>query len=389
MLVSVEALLAESAEKMAGVVDAGFRAQLTGEYLALLKAWHSTPSREKAMRAAEFGGRAKDLARKVSAGLVQYKLEPGLGDMQDKVRDSLSDARDSMMRLEKLAARQNVLATRQTWEFRLKRLAEILSRVRSEMQFASAQVNLSRLDALASTVNNLLAVEMLPLELEWSAALKVAPPKFMPGASADSGALSLLTSRGLWTRTLGDAAEDDLAAYQQAVTDAWDTSVEDVENRAGAAWGKFQDIVKRLAALKVKHSEQAVVAGKLEAAGDEAAPALRGDLSKRELQLSGLITEVRNLAESMKKTSFDLFDEPGQLVRTQLGSDLGREKAAVALFYSPQIEDLLGKIPALESGAQEFDARSGARATAGNVTAIGVAAGLGLIALLAFGRKGR
>jgi hypothetical protein len=357
---TVEEMLSDVAERMAGVVDAGMRARLTGEYLALLQTWHSYPSSTLALQAPGFAQRVKTLDTMVRRSLLQYKLEPGFGDLETRVEESLQAAMSSMQRLSSLAAAQKELTVRRRWEARLMAIAERLQRVDDELVFANTSVNLSRMSSLKGTVDNLMAVEMLPLELEWSRALGVTPPNFTPSNKVESGALSITSAPELWRQGLSgpDGAAEMLTAYNQAVTADWQEQSGAVLARAAGAVNAFNATVLSVADSRRRLVAQAQWLGGQKARADF--PALKAHLTDFKASADSLALELKGLAESINASTYDRYDEPEQMVRKHLG-DLSRDKAAVALLYWPQINALAGSAQQLAASADEFDRETGLR----------------------------
>jgi len=359
---NVQAWLSDIAEKMSGVVDPSFRAHLTSQYLTLLQQWHQIPENQKALLTGTYADAVEELDRQVSAGMLQYKLEPGLGDLQDDVRQALEQALGSMTRLKVLLVRQNDLPTRRRWEDRLESIAGQLQRVDDELAYAPHSLaHFSRLNQMANTVNNLVAVEMLPLEIEWSRTLNVRPPNFQQSGSARSGALNMRVNEQLWRQGLGDEAMDVLNSYNQAVTDAWLTKSADVQKQAEIPWGIFKDTLARLRDLQRRLGLQNQWLSTKGAQQPARAEAWKATLNARITAFNSLAAEARSLADGMKQVSYNSFDEPEQVVQKMLGGDLPRSSAAVALLFDPQIRMLAGEVGEAWKTADSFDADAGIR----------------------------
>jgi hypothetical protein len=359
---NVQAWLSDIAEKMSGVVDPVFRASLTGQYLTLLEQWHRIPENQKALLTGTYADAVEELDRQVSAGMLQYKLEPGLGDLQDDVRQALEQALASMGRLKELLARQADLPTRRRWEDRLNAIAGQLQRVDDELAYAPHSLaHFSRLNQMANTVNNLVAVEMLPLELEWSGVLRVRPPKFQQSELARSGALNMRVNERIWRQGLGDQAMDVLTSYNQAVTDAWLTKSADVQKQAEIPWGIFKASLARLRDLQKRLTGQAEWLTVKGGGQPGKAGAWKATLNERITAFNSLAAEARGLADQMKQLTYNRFDEPEQVVQKMLGGDLPRSSAAVALLFDPQIRMLAQEVDAAWKTADSFDADAGIR----------------------------
>jgi len=370
---SVEAWLSDIAEKMASVVDPSFRAGLTAQYLTLLQQWHNVPANQKALLTGDFADAVQKLDEQVSAGLVQYKLEPGLGDLQSDVQQALEQAMGSMTRLKQLVNNQMSLPERRKWEDRLQSIAGQLQRVDDELSYAPhSMAHMSRLNQMANTVNNLVAVEMLPLEIEWSRELGLTPPRFQTSGSARSGAINIQTNPDVWRQGLGslrlgsgqaddEQAIDALNVYNQAVTEAWQAGSDNVKRQAQVPFELFKTAATKLGALQgriVKQVEWVTTVGVNNPAKFEG---WRATLNERINDYNSAAAEARGLADEMKQVSFNEFDEPEQVVQKMLGGDLPRNSTAVALLYDSQIKLLAQDVDDAWQAADDFDRDAGIR----------------------------
>lgn len=338
---SPEGLLADIGQDMSMVVDPGLRARLTGAYLGLLKAYHARQV------GGNFNKLVQELHRQVKAGLVQYKLEPGLGDASERVEQSLEAAMASIKRLALLASRQRDLATRRTWEARIEALTHQLNRVDNEMDLATSQVNLSRLSALAGTVDNLVAVQMMPTEVAWSQALGLRPPVFVPGSRVESGAQVIQAG---YFRGLSGEADDMLAAFNITATDMWNQQAADAQKKAAVVMGWFTESCTRLKKLLGRLEGQRQWANRLND------PVLVQDWQQRKLDAGGLKGQLQSLATALKRATYDRWDSPEQTLRRELG-ELNREQSAAALLYSRYAAQVLTNIKNQEKKADAFDAQ--------------------------------
>lgn len=405
-------------ERMAQVVDPAARQRMTGEYLALLHEYQSGRVRP------DFNRRVELLLSRTGFGQLHYKLTPALGTVNDKFFRSYTDAAESLTRLEALAARQPNAEVRTKWEWFLKDIGQRLVNLHNEAEIATGNVNLSRMDALANQVNNILAARLMPAEVEWRRALGQAPVTFLPrgnsaavAESAQAGmpnrafqAPPVTEAQGQYpyarTRMRGQPGQGEVTRYYaregrrtglagildtftELVTGTWDSAKGTAAATTGETEALFNDTVRRLAALKSRLSAQDTDIKRLQGAASPDADKLSADLAYRQRGYNSAKAEIDGIAAQLKMYSYDVLDSASELVRSLLGQDEMAVSTVPAswLVLRPQIDTAAGDVVTLEKDSVNAEAAISSALRAAGLTgmprAAAVAAGGGLLALAA------
>lgn len=324
--------LSAVADDLSQVVDARLRAILQQDYLTLLKAYQDGGRRENARLA----DRAAMLLKRVRAASTSYMFDPGLGTIGYKFERAWDVAQAAMGRLRRIVSAQGDSETRYAWSVELSNLHDKLNRLYSEMQFASANVNLSRMDALANEANGIITIHLLPRERSWGKAVGLAAGP-LPVPRGDSGLISKYSAPRAW-RARGMALSGWYEDYQEAVTEAYQKGRKRVAGNAGTLMGLWRRSVERLGKL-----------GKRLAAIRK--PALKESLLNTQMQYENLVARYRALAAQMKTQA--AFDAPQQSLERGLGQD--QRGSAAVLFYARDIRELAAGVDELDAALRRLE----------------------------------
>lgn len=415
--------LATIGERMAQVVDPTARAQMTGEYLSLLNEYHAGQT------GPDFERRVRLALSRAGFGQTSYKLTPALGTINDRFFRAYSDAAAALERLEALAARQSNLELRQKWEWFLRDIGQALTRLHDEAEIASANVHLSRMDALASSASNILAARLMPAEVEWRRRLQQPAVNYAPRGNSAAVSRQALAprwypapdarpatreqkqypySRERMRGQPGQGVKTGLAgifdSFQELVTGAVDVARGTAAASAGETRELFNDAVKRLAGVRDRLGAQETELTRLQATGEKAAGLAEAHAEHRR-RCDSARAELNALAADLKSYSYDRLDSAQELVRGMLGQDpvacdSDTSADATWLLFRSQIVEARDTIVKLEKDAVAFEAqlsaaeraaglsplaRPGAAALGGGILALAAAAG----ALFYFSRRRR
>lgn len=415
MYVQAEAVLSRIPEELSSVVDAELRARLQERYLGLLQEYHARRrayGRGKAFTP-EMNLEAQTLLQHASQGRRSYYLAPGatlggLGTLASKFRGALASARAALERLAKLADLQRDMDARARWGMEIADLSAGLDRLEGEADYASANVNLSRLDALANEVQNTLAAQILTREAHWSKLLDRKPPALV--SAGTSAALSVAARPDLWSVKPGAGIPS--SAVREGATEGYTLSgdgfwtgfqnlfsgmIASGQADADKLYGRFKATVLKAAQITSRHRRHAAEIEKFRAAelaerGDGSSPetdALAANLAERQGRLNSLVAEIRSLAAQLRSLTAGTWVEPEEHVAASLGQ-LDAVKSAAMLLFAPQVEALEGAAAGVERDDLKFEEDTGLSAGMGK--ALGVAlpllAGAGLLYALSRRRKG-
>lgn len=414
--------LATIGERMAQVVDPSARARMTGEYLALLNEYHAGKV------GPDFERRVQLVLSRSGFGQTSYKLTPALGTINDRFFRAYADAAAALERLEALAARQSNPELRQKWEWFLKDNGQELTMLHDEAEIASANVHLSRMDALASQASNILAARLMPAEVEWRRRLQQPPVTYAPrgnSAAVSRQALALNWypghravpptleqkkypyARGRMRDQPGQGVKTGLAgifdSFQELVTGAVDMATGTAAASAGETRELFNDAVKRLAGVRDRLAAAESDLARLQASGAEAEPLAEahGELGRR---YASAKAGLEALAADLKTYSYDTLDTAQELVRGMLGqpqvpgADSAGSADATWLLFRGQVTDNRDAVLKLEKDAVAAETQLGAAMRAAGLSAapragaVALSGGIltlaaGAAALVWFGRR--
>lgn len=405
--------LASIAEQMAMVVDRTLRARLSGEYLELLQEFHTPGPKRR-----DFNARVYCLLKKVIAGRKQYKLMPGLGTISERFYAAYGNAVKSIGRLQKLADRQADARTRDAWTGFLKDTGFTLQRLYSQAEFSSANVNLSRLDALANQVNNLLASQLLPAEVEWrkrlhqpkvryevtqgrsgALAKEVYPSKFNPGFSTPAATLAQRKRPYYRKARIGPTGHGPRLSglwedFKSVVTGAWEGAKEHVQGSVDDVKRLFDGATLRARAIRQVQEEQNASIEAMRAHDAQRAAALSSTLEDQRTRLESGIAQLDGIAAEMKTWSYDSLDTPLQMLKENLGlgqtlpnSDVlvtDRTAPATWLLFADRIRAADSNLATLQRESAELSDQINAWSPV-KVAAVATGASLGAGALVAAG----
>jgi hypothetical protein len=334
--------LALIAEAMGSVVDARMRARLQADYLTLLQLYHGGNRRDTPQMLTA----TQQLLQRVKTAQVNYKYDPGLGTIGDRFWAAWEKANAAMDRLVGLVQQQTDPDLRNSQAAEVNDLDNKLQRLRQEMDYASANVNLSRLDALANEVNALLAIHVLPRERGWSAALSRQHPKrAYPVTEVEpqgrSGVLSMYGRPTAWQQVQSELAGwyDD---YTNAVTGSVQQSRQRIQHQSEALWSSWQNSVRALGVLKKRLERLLQSAAK---------NAVATELKRR---WDDGVAQARMIAAQLKATSS--WDDPERYAQAQLGADV-KDKEAAILFYAADVGKLSTTVARLEADVVSLERR--------------------------------
>jgi len=334
--------LALIAEAMGSVVDARMRARLQADYLTLLQEYHARGRAATPAMAAQ----VNQLLQRVKTAQVNYKYDPGLGTIGDRFWAAWEKAQAAMDRLVNLVQQQTDPDTRTRQAQAVNDLDNKLERLRREMDYASANVHLSRLDALANEVNALLAIHILPRERQWSSALSRQFPKRSYPVTENiprggSGIETMYARPGAWQQVQSELAgwyED----YTASVTGSVQKSRQRIKNQSEALWSSWQHSVKALGTLKPRLEKLL---------RDPRKNAVATELKRR---WDDGVAQARMIAAQLKQTSN--WDAPELYAQSQLGADVKDQEAAI-LFFAADVGKLASSVAGMEADVVSLERR--------------------------------
>jgi hypothetical protein len=325
--------LAAIAENMAMIVDKGLRARLSSEYLTVLDEYHS------GRKGRDFPGRVKGLLARVMAGRKHYKLLPGLGTISERFYAAYGNAVKSLERLGAMADRQPDRRTRDAWTGWLKDIGFQLQKLLEQAEFSSANVALSRLDALANQVNNLLASQLLPAEMEWrkrmnqapmryestegrsgAVAKAIYPQSFNPGYSVPAASLAQKKRPYYRKARIGPTGHGPALSglwedFKDVVTEGWSKAKDTVSESVGDIERVYRGAAARASALRQAQAEQNASIEAMRGSDPERAEALSETLSVHKTRLDSAVAQLSGIAAEMSRYSYDSLDAPLDILR--------------------------------------------------------------------------
>jgi len=333
----VESLLTDMAEQLDMVVDPSLRMRLQSHYLTLLKAYHAGDRSRSHVQA------VRSLASQVQNGATQYRLNPGLGIINEKFYAARDSAFRVISRLKALAGAQNDLAVRRRWLGEIADFEGQLSQLVTYSQMMVTTKHISRLDSLAATASNIVAVHLVPRLVRWSAELGRKVPNIE--ASGASAAASMAARPDLFTGTgLGEDAWDWFKRIGEGVFSAGKDAA------LAAAEKKYQEyaaMVSRVAATRKAQTEQEARLQSLQAGKTQPAQAVIDRVGENRRMLDSNIAAVKSLARNISSTLVVPWDDPERMAASQLG--MTDEQGASILLYAGEIDAINNATAQLES----------------------------------------
>jgi hypothetical protein len=401
-----DVMLTEIGSAMSSVVDPDLRARLTQKYLALLQTWQGFRRRgnQVDVTSDRFIPEVENLYAATRGGQASYKLSPALGTINNRFHRAYTDAVGSLDRLEQMANAQYDIGLKGRWLGEVRDLREKMDYYNDQASVSSANVNLSQLDALTSQVQQFLAAQLMPREIRWRKQLGLEARRY--SARGDSGVVARAARPDLWyvgrkparyyrreamkhgytqqpTSGRPSLSGDLFDEISQFATSLWSGVESGVKENADARYAEFEDAVKRTAAIRKRQDAHRILIEGIRAEDAARAIDLNTNLEERRKQLVNVEAQLREIADSLKRLTFNKWDSPGQLVAQHLGK-LETEQRAAVVLYGEDIQEALANVAALEEADARFE-----RDVEGFVNPVVVAAagtaGIGVLAAAGIG----
>jgi hypothetical protein len=363
-----EELLSRCAENLDRVVDPALRQRLMGQYLGYLQQWHG------GVRGKQMDEAIRGLWNQVASGAVQYKLWPGLGTTHGQFYDTRDSALAVLDHLSQLVGRQKNLNIRRRWLAELADMRGQIAMLDREAKMASTNVNLSRLDTLASQASNITAQKLIPRMQEWATAVKAGMPMIDPGG--ESAAVSIAARPDLWAGTgLGEDQSSSWDAFSKASEGEFSGQTAASLVDAQKKYAQFRTLISDTKALVAMQKTSEGLAAK--------AGSLQADIDENRRQVNSLVAEVRSLASELAKTPAVDWQTPVDDA-SGLGESLSANQGAAILLYAGEVDRIAALVKPLEQRITTILKSQGYKSPAGAGMATGVALlGMGVLAFMA------